>query len=207
MSMKRLIEPNIIDMMRDNIMKEKLLIVGSGGFGRVTLEHAMKDYDCAFVDDGYAAGNEICGVKIIGSTSQLIDFCNDFCNLVISIGNNQIREKIYTEAKSIGYKLPNIICGSAYISPFATLGDGCVILNNVVIQNGAHVGNGVILNPGVEVHHDSNIGDFVCIYTNSVIRTYATIKDNVKIGSNVTISNNVTVKESYIVDDGETVKA
>lgn len=33
-------------------MKEKLLLVGAGGFGRVVLEHAIGVYDCAFVDDG-----------------------------------------------------------------------------------------------------------------------------------------------------------
>ena len=32
--------------------REKLLIVGCGGFGRVVSEYARKEYDCAFVDDG-----------------------------------------------------------------------------------------------------------------------------------------------------------
>ena len=38
-------------------MKEKLLLVGAGGFGRVVLEHAQKHFDCAFVDDGYETGD------------------------------------------------------------------------------------------------------------------------------------------------------
>ena len=33
-------------------MKEKLLLVGAGGLGRVVSEHAGKIYDCAFLDDG-----------------------------------------------------------------------------------------------------------------------------------------------------------
>lgn len=33
--------------------REKLLLIGSGGLGRVTLEHALNEYNCAFVDDGY----------------------------------------------------------------------------------------------------------------------------------------------------------
>lgn len=35
-----------------NGVKEKLLVVGSGGFGRVTYENATSQYDCSFVDDG-----------------------------------------------------------------------------------------------------------------------------------------------------------
>lgn len=31
---------------------EKLLLVGTGGFGRVVLEHAGTKYECVFVDDG-----------------------------------------------------------------------------------------------------------------------------------------------------------
>lgn len=45
---------------------EKLLIVGTGGFGKVVLEHAMKEYECAFVDDGVTIGTEICGYPVIG---------------------------------------------------------------------------------------------------------------------------------------------
>ena len=31
--------------------KEKLLLVGAGGFGRVVSELARLDYDCAFIGD------------------------------------------------------------------------------------------------------------------------------------------------------------
>lgn len=186
-------------------MKEKLLVVGSGGFGRVTLEHAMIKYDCSFVDDRYEVGTEICGARVIGKTDDLPELFKKYKNLIISIGSNEIRRKVYNNAKSIGFNFPNIICMSAYISPFASVGEGCVILNNVVIQNGSKVGNGVILNPGVEVHHDSEVGNFVCIYTNSVVRTYAKVGDGAKLGSSVTISNRVTINEDKIIEDGMVV--
>ena len=40
-------------------MKEKLLLVGAGGFGRVVSELARQTYDCAFVDDGVEIGADI----------------------------------------------------------------------------------------------------------------------------------------------------
>ena len=127
----------------------------------------------------------------------------EYKNIVLSIGNNKIREKVYKLAKEIGYSFPCIVDKSAYISSYATVGEGCVILNNVVIQNGSKVGTATILNPGVEVHHDSSVGDFCCIYTNSVVRTYAKVGDRVKIGSNVTIKNESVVYND--IDDGETI--
>ncbi len=184
-------------------MKEKLLIVGAGGFGRVTLEHTIKEYECSFVDDGKTIGEEINGVKVVGGIKDLPSLFNDYKNIVLSIGNNKIRENVYRQAKEIGYQLPNIVVESAYISPFASIGEGCVILNNVVIQNGSKVGDATILNPGVEVHHDSSVGSFCCIYTNSVVRTYAKVLDGVKLGSNVTIKNESIVDKN--IDDGEAV--
>lgn len=174
-------------------MNVKLLIVGAGGFGRVTLEHAIQNYDCAFVDDGKPVGEMINGVTVVGCIDDLKRLYEEYKNIVIPIGNNKVRARVYHQAKEIGYRIPNIVCNSAYISPFAVVGDGCIILNNVVVQNGSKVGNGTILNPGVEVHHDSTVGNFCCIYTNSVIRTFAKVEDGIKIGSNITISNSMII--------------
>lgn len=174
-------------------MKEKLLIVGAGGFGRVTLEHAIKKYNCSFLDDGKPVGELINGVYVVGCLADLKSLYKEYKNIIIAIGNNNVRARIYLQAKKIGYKIPNIICNSAYISPFAVVGDGCIILNNVVVQNGSNVGNGTILNPGVEIHHDSAVGNFCCIYTNSVIRTFAKVEDGIKIGSNITVSNSIVI--------------
>lgn len=184
-------------------MKEKLLIVGAGGFGRVALEHAIKDFDCSFVDDGKSLGKEINGAKVVGKVEDLPTLFTEYKKIVLSIGDNKVREIVYKQAKQIGFEFPNLICDSAYISPFAKVGEGCVILNNVVIQNGSKVGDVTILNPGVEVHHDSSVGNFCCIYTNSVVRTYARVEDGVKLGSNVTIKNESVANND--IDDGEAV--
>ena len=186
-------------------MKEKLLLVGSGGLGRVVLEHALKEYDCSFVDDGYSIGDSVCGASIVGHISDIDMLYSNYKNLFVSIGDNSLREKIYDRAEKIGYSFPNIIHSSVYISPFARIGKGCLFLNNVVIQNGSSVGNGVILNPGVEIHHDSFIDDYSLIYTNSVIRTLARVGRRSKIGSNCTISNNIVLGKDSILNNGCTI--
>ena len=56
-------------------MASKLLIVGVGGFGRVTLEHASRQFDCAFVDDGQAVGTVFDGVEVVGDSSDLQRLC------------------------------------------------------------------------------------------------------------------------------------
>ena len=183
-------------------MKENLLLVGAGGFGRVVLEHAQQVFDCALVDDGYVPGTVINGAEVVGKVGDIARLFGEYQKLVVGIGNNALREKVYKEAAVIGYVFPNIIVSSAYISPYATIGTGCIILNNAVVQSGAKVGNGVILNAGVEVHLDSVVDDYVLIYTNSVVRTHAHVGRRAHIGSTLTIGNNVMVPEDGVVENG-----
>lgn len=181
--------------------KEKLLLVGAGGFGRMVAEQAMLQYDCAFVDDGQPAGAEVCGIPVVGGIADLKELRKDYDLLVVGIGNNNFRAQVYEKAAAFGYDLPNIIALSAYVSPFAEIGKGCVILQNACVQNGAVVGNGVLLNAGAEVHCDAVVEDYALIYTNSVIRTGAKVGKYVRIGSNVTICNNATAPDGADVPD------
>ena len=187
------------------LIMDKLLLVGAGGFGRVVLEHASRENDCAFLDDGQEIGKEIQGCRVIGRIKDLEKLYGQYKLLIVTIGNNKLREKIYSEAVRIGYAFPNIVVSSAYISPYAKIGSGSVVLNNVVIQNNARIGNGVILNPGVEIHHDSVVGNNVLIYTNTVVRSLAKVGDRAHLGSTLTISNEVVIPEDTIIQNGETV--
>ena len=181
--------------------KEKLLLVGAGGFGRMVAEQAILQYDCAFVDDGQPAGTEICGIPVVGDLADLPELRKEYGLLVVGIGNNQFRAQVYEKAKALGYAFPNIVAPSAYISPYAKLGRGCVVLQNACVQNGASVGNSVLLNAGTEVHCDATVGDYALIYTSSVIRTGATVGKFARIGSNCTICNNATVLDGTDVSD------
>lgn len=186
-------------------MKEKLLLVGAGGFGRVVLEHASSFYECAFLDDGEQT--VVDGVPVIGKTSEMVFFYPEYKLLLVTIGNNKLRERLYTEAASIGFTFPNIIHPSAYVSPRANIGSGCVILNNAVVQNNARCGDGCILNPGVELHHDSTIGSYCLIYTNSVVRSLTHVGDRVWIGSNATVSTSAVVSSDSRIEDGAVIQA
>lgn len=183
---------------------EKLLLIGAGGFGRVVLEHAGLHYDCAFVDDGEAT--DVDGVSVIGKIADLPALFGDYKQLIVTIGNNALREEIYKTAIGIGYNFPNIIHPSAYISSHAHIGIGNLILNNVVIQNNARLGNGCILNPGVELHHDSSVGNHVLIYTNSVVRSLTHVGDRVWMGSTATVSTGATVPKDSHIEDGTVFK-
>lgn len=187
------------------MVKEKLLLIGAGGFGRMVAEHAIFQYDCAFVDDERLPGTVICDIPVIGGISDLGKIRKNYNFLVVCIGNNKLRTQIYKQSRAQGYSFPNIIASSAYISPFAHLGVGCVVLQNACIQNGAIIGDGVLINSGVEIHCDARVNDYALIYSNSVIRSYAQIGKLARIGSNVTIGNKIIIPEKADVRDGKSL--
>ena len=181
--------------------KEKLLLVGAGGFGRMVAEQAMLQYDCAFVDDGQPVGTEVCGIPVVGGIADLPELRKEDGLLVVGIGNDRFRAQVYEKAKALDYAFPNIIAPSAYVSPYAKLGNGCVILQNACVQNGAVVGNGVLLNAGAEVHCDAVVEDYALIYANSVVRTGAKVGKYARIGSNVTVCNSAVVPDGADIPD------
>ena len=89
--------------------KEKLLLVGAGGFGRMVAEQAMLQYDCAFVDDGQAVGTDICGIPVVGGLADLLELRKEYGLLVVGIGNNRFRAQVYEKAKALGFAFPNIV--------------------------------------------------------------------------------------------------
>ena len=97
--------------------KEKLLLVGAGGFGRMVAEQAMLQYDCAFVDDGQPVGAEICGIPVVGGLADLPELRKEYSLLVVGIGNNQFRAQVYEKAKALGYAFPNIIASQCLHQP------------------------------------------------------------------------------------------
>ena len=143
--------------------KEKLLLVGAGGFGRMMAEQAMLQYDCAFVDDGQLIGTEVCGIPVVGGIASLPELRKSYGLLVVGIGNNNFRVQVYEKAAAMGYTSPNIIAPSAYVSPYAKLGNGCVILQNAcansVVRTGAKVGKYARIGSNVTVCNSAVVPD------------------------------------------------
>ena len=97
--------------------KEKLLLVGAGGFGRMVAEQAMLQYDCAFVDDGQTVDSVICGIPVVGGIADLPELHKDYELLVVGIGNNNFRTQIYEKAATMDYTFPTSLLPAPMSAP------------------------------------------------------------------------------------------
>ena len=143
----------------------RIIIIGAGGHARVV-------YDClrlsladgkggkvlGFTDDNSGLwGRELMGLPILGPIDRISDL--DANAVVIGIGDNAARKRLYKWATGRGYTLVNVIHPAAVIATDVSVGRGVAIFANVVVNSGSSIGNDAVLNTACTVDHDCRIGD------------------------------------------------
>ena len=60
----------------------------------------------SFLDDGLQT--EVNNYPIIGTSDELASYYEEYESIVIAIGNNDIRYKLFHKAKELGYHFPSL---------------------------------------------------------------------------------------------------
>lgn len=145
----------------------RILIVGAGGHGQVVADALLRARECGaavrpigFIDDNPAlAGQQRLGLPVLGTLCDLP--IKGYDALVIAIGNNCVRRRLYTTLQQAGHQFMTVCHPRAIIAPDVILGTGTVIFAGVVVNTGSVIGANVILNTGCTVDHHNQIGDHV----------------------------------------------
>lgn len=198
-------------------MDRKVFLIGYSEHGNVAADiliESGKDL-MAYCDNeeksDNAYGLEYWGEETNEETNEKL-LAHDY---FIAVGNNTVREKIYSFASEQFGPPINAIHPTATIASNVQLGAGVMVAAQAVINPLAKVGNGVICNTGSIVEHDCILGDFCHIAPGatlcgtvevgplSFIGANAVVVQGVKIGSNVTIGAGSVVLED--VPDNQTL--
>ena len=193
-------------------MKKKILLIGAGGHGKVVLDALLsqKEYAIAgIIDVKELVGTKVLSGSVIGTDADLPRFYRSGIKLcfigVGSIGDPQLRVKLYETAKRAGFSFPNVISPEALVSPHAVLGEGNYVAPGVIINAGARIGNHCIINTGAIVEHDCRIGDFVHLSPGSVLSGVVTVGDYSHIGTGSVVIQNLAIGSKVMVGAGSVV--
>ncbi len=165
---------------------KKLLILGAGGFGRTVADLARqlgRYQSIAFLDD-MASGTEI-----LGKCETYAAFQPEETEIFPAFGNNKGRKTWVDQLRREGYTVPTMVHPSAYVSPTAKLGDGCVVLPMAVVNTGVVVLDGCIVNIGALVDHDCILEAGVHIAPGAVVKAENRIAEEEKVESGQIILN------------------
>ena len=150
-----------------------LILVGGGGHCKSVIDVAESaGYNIwGIIDMPEDVGNRIFGYKVIG-TDDDIPFYADKAEFVITVGfikNPAVRIRIYDKIKEAGGKLATLIASTAYVSKYANVGEGTVVMHHAMVNAGAQLGTNCIINTFCNIEHDAVIGNQCHISTGTMV--------------------------------------
>lgn len=187
-------------------LKEKLIIIGASGHGKVVADIAIKMnkwQSIVFLDDNEST-KECLGLDVIGTVANAINF-KDGAEFFVAIGNNAIREKVQEDLISKKLPLATLIHPNAVIGTEVEVGVGTAIMAGVVINSSTKVGKGCIINTSSSLDHDNLIEDYVHISPGAHLAGTVWIQKGSWIGIGSAISNSIIICGKCIVGAGAVV--
>ena len=143
-------------------MSKRLIILGSGGYGRTVYDIAEQlGYLIIVLDDADQEHPLI-------SFSHYIDDNTEF---IPAFGNNEFRLEWIRRIEEAGAKLATLIHPTAYVSPKAHVSEGCVILPGAIVNTGSYIGKGCIVNLSAIVDHDVIVEDGVHLCIHCIVKS------------------------------------
>lgn len=187
-------------------MKNKLLIIGASGHGKVVADIALKMnkwQSIAFLDDDKSIKSSM-GLEVLGTSGDVFTHIDEY-EIFVGIGNNDTRQKIHEMLEIFGASIPVLIHPHAVVGEQVEIGVGTVVMAGVVINCCTNIGKGCIVNTGSTIDHDNNIEDFVHISPG--VNLAGTVKVGQKswLGIGSVVSNNVTITSESILGAGSVV--
>lgn len=193
----------------------KVFILGFGGNSKVVIDLCY-ELDIKIVgiydDNLNHKGTKYMDIEIVGTIDDFYntkhittDDTENYNNIVITIGNIDVRKLLYDKFKKLGYNFPNIISRYARIANTAKIGIGNIIYTNAIINSCAKLGDFNLVNTASIVEHDCVIGNFNNICPNVTICGTCYFGNNNFVGASTVVRNNINIGDNNIIGCGTTI--
>lgn len=186
--------------------RDKLLILGAGGHGRVIADIAKSQgtyQKIAFLDDAEST-TSFAGVEVIGPISDVMHYSEEY-DVIAAIGDNSLRAGIQCGIEDIGVRFSALVHEKAVLGTSVTLGSGTVVMAGAILNCCSHVGRGCIINTAAVVDHDATIGNFVHVSPGACLCGSVTVGNGSWIGAGACVINNITICDNCVIGSGATV--
>jgi sugar O-acyltransferase (sialic acid O-acetyltransferase NeuD family) len=187
-------------------MKNKLIIIGASGHGKVVADIAIKMnkwQSIAFLDDDESIKTSM-GLEVIGKTTDAFTY-KDKADFFVAIGSNATREKIQGKLIEEGLNVVSLIHPSAVIGTDVEIGIGTAVMAGVVINSSSRIGKGCIINTSSSLDHDNVVEEYVHISPGVKTAGNVRVGKASWLGIGSVVSNNVNICSGCKVGAGAVV--
>ncbi len=193
---------------------EDIILLGIGGHAHSvvdSIERAGKYNIIGFLDTEEMQGKQYLDYRVLDTDNALKRYYdNGLRNAFVTIGylgHGTVRNRLYEQLRTIGYRIPNIIDKTADISASAKFGDGIFVGKKTIINAGADIGSMCIINTGAIVEHDCEVGSFTHIAVGGVLCGGVHVGTQTLIGANATVLQNIRIGRNVIVGAGMIIRS
>jgi sugar O-acyltransferase (sialic acid O-acetyltransferase NeuD family) len=190
---------------------DELILIGAGGHARAcidVIEYSGEYKIAGIIEKELKELEQTYNYSVLGFDEDLEKMFERYKHALITIGQiktPEIRMKLFSSLKEIGYKLPVIISPSAYVSKHSTISEGTIVMHGAVVNAGASIGANCIINNHSLVEHDVVIGDHCHVSTGAILNGEVKMGTGSFLGSGSIVHHSITIGESCIIGAGSII--
>lgn len=129
----------------------------------------------------------------------------DAVEFIISVGDVYLRQKIYEQIVTAGYKLATLIAPGVHVPGSTSVGDGVIIRDHCYLSVDAVLESNSMIQPGAVIGHDVRVGKNSIVSAQSVLAGAVIVGDNTYIALGCMVKELVTIGNDTIVSMGTVV--
>lgn len=192
--------------------KKAIVLVGGGGHCKSCIDviESMDTFRIeGILDIASKVGEKILGYPIIGTDLDIHKLIKGSVFFLITtgdIGNPEKRVELFLKVVHQGGKFPVIIAPDAYVSKYAKIDEGTIIMHHAMVNASSEIGKNCIINSKALIEHDAVIGNHCHISTGAIVNGGSTIGSYTFFGSNAVSKQYITVQEHSFVKANSIVK-
>lgn len=190
----------------------ELLLIAASGLAREVMA-AVRGGDQFDVlglvdDDSSRTGTVLDGAHVLGRVEDVRDY--PAARLVVCAGSGAVRSDIVRRLAGLGVaqsRFATIIHSSVSIPEGCYVGEGSILLANVVLTAAVQIGSHVVAMPQVTFTHGDVVEDFATFAAGATLGGSVVVGRAAYVGMNCSIRQNVRIGERAVVGMGAAVVA
>lgn len=192
---------------------EKVVIIGTGGFGREALDvlEAVNQVEARYeilgfiTEPGFQQPGTLINEKPVLGYYDWLEENKSEVRAICGVGAPAIRRRLVRQAQKIGVQFFSVVHPRALLTRWVQIGEGSIITAGCILTNNISIGDHVHLNLDATVGHDAVIEDFVTVSPGVHVSGNVRLAQGSFIGTGANLIEGITVGPWSVVGAGGVV--